>query len=290
MQLAVLVAPAATDASHAFTPLSAAAGAPAVPVAAGSFCAYARPAAIIAAPSQTTLNIFRISDSALEPERSPELYTTELAARLPAVSRFPHTRFLISAAAAAQFPSDYGTEVAFAGRSNAGKSSAINAISGRSGLARASKTPGRTRLLNFFELKVQRRIVDLPGYGYASAPQEDRERWLPLLDQLRARRSLRGMILVVDSRRGLMDGDRLLLDWAEAGGCALHILLSKVDKLKRSESQSVLNATRAALANRGTVQLFSATHGTGVEEAQQVLEDLFSLKDPDDLLEIAGAD
>jgi GTP-binding protein len=118
------------------------------------------------------------------------------------MSRFSQARFLVSAAAPAQFPGDYGIEVAFAGRSNAGKSSAINAIVGHSGLARASKTPGRTRLLNFFEMKVQRRIVDLPGYGYASAPAQDRERWIPLLEALRSRASLRGMILVVDARRG----------------------------------------------------------------------------------------
>ena len=166
--------------------------------------------------------------------------------------------------------------MAFAGRSNAGKSSSINAIVGRAGLARASKTPGRTRLLNFFELGPQKRIVDLPGYGYASAPQEDRERWLPLLERLRDRSSLRGMILVVDSRRGLMEGDRMLIDWARPEERVLHVLLSKADKLNRTESRRVLNATRSELADRGTVQLFSATHGTGVEAAQQLLEQLFS--------------
>jgi len=206
------------------------------------------------------------------------------------VSRFPQARFLVSAASPNQFPPDQGVEVAFAGRSNAGKSSAINAITGRSGLARASKTPGRTRLLNFFELALHRRIVDLPGYGFASAPQEDRERWLPLLERLRARRALRGMILVVDARRGLMEGDRMLIDWAASDRRVLHVLLSKVDKLNRAESQRVLSQTRSALADRGSVQAFSATRGTGVETAQQVLDSVFATKDPDDLGEIAGAD
>ena len=204
-------------------------------------------------------------------------------------SRFSQVRFLVSAAAPQQFPSDFGVEVAFAGRSNAGKSSGINAISGRSGLARASKTPGRTRLLNFFELGVQQRIVDLPGYGYASAPAGDQERWIPLLEALRARNSLRGMILVVDARRGLMDGDRALIEWAEPETRALHVLLSKVDKLSRSDAERVLRATRAELLNRGTVQLFSATKGTGVDEAQHYLEQLY-LKGPGDLDEIAGGD
>jgi GTP-binding protein len=108
------------------------------------------------------------------------------------VSRFPHAQFLISAAAAEQFPPDHGAEVAFVGRSNAGKSSAINAIAQRQGLARTSKTPGRTRLLNFFELGPQRRIVDLPGYGYASAPEAERRTWQPMIEALRERRSLRG--------------------------------------------------------------------------------------------------
>ena len=195
----------------------------------------------------------------------------------------------MSAAAPAQFPGDYGIEVAFAGRSNAGKSSAINALLGRSGMARASKEPGRTRLLNFFELKVQRRIVDLPGYGYASAPREERARWVGLLEALRGRRSLRGIFLVVDARRGLMDGDRGLVEWAQSDVRELHVLLSKADKLKRAESQRVLRATREWLANRGTAQLFSATSHAGVEEAQERLEEWY-VKDPDDLNEIAGAD
>ena len=193
-----------------------------------------------------------------------ELYTTS-------VSRFSQARFLVSAAAPGQFPADRGAEVAFVGRSNAGKSSAINAITQRNALARTSKTPGRTRLLNFFELSESQRIVDLPGYGYASGPEEERRGWQPLIDALRSRESLSGLFVIVDSRRGLLEGDETLLSWAE--GLPVHVLLSKADKLNRSESIQVLRDTRAALGDRATAQLFSAQKRTGVDEAQRRLLD-----------------
>jgi GTP-binding protein len=186
------------------------------------------------------------------------------------MSRFPAARFLLSAAAPGQFPADRGAEVAFAGRSNAGKSSAMNAIAQRHGLARTSKTPGRTRLLNFFELAPERRLVDLPGYGYASAPAAERRAWLPMLDALRDRASLRGSFVVVDARRGLKAEDEALLDWMQPEQ-GVHVLLSKVDKLSRSEADAVLRATVARLAGRGSAQLFSALKGTGVAEAQDTL-------------------
>src|SRR5882757_11481090 len=138
---------------------------------------------------------------------------------------------MLSAAAGAQFPADHGVEIAFAGRSNAGKSSAINAITQRHGLARTSKTPGRTRLLNFFELGTHQRIVDLPGYGYATGPEAERLSWQPLIDALRGRESLRGLFMIVDSRRGLTDGDEALLAWASPTLLRVHVLLSKADKL-----------------------------------------------------------
>ena len=193
-----------------------------------------------------------------------ELYTTN-------VSRFSQASFLLSAAAPGQFPADQGAEVAFVGRSNAGKSSAINAITQRNALARTSKTPGRTRLLNFFELGASQRIVDLPGYGYATGPEVERLSWQPLIDALRVRESLRGLFVIVDSRRGLTDGDETLLAWAQ--GLPVHVLLSKADKLNRGESAQVLRATRTALAGRATAQLFSAQNKTGVEEAQRQLID-----------------
>ena len=207
-----------------------------------------------------------------------ELYTT--VTRYPVwptcrclhpVSRFPHAQFLISAAAAAQFPADQGAEVAFVGRSNAGKSSAINAIAQRQGLARTSKTPGRTRLLNFFELGANRRIVDLPGYGYASAPEAERRTWTPMIEALGHRRSLRGLFVIVDARRGVTAADEGLLDWSSPDH-RIHVLLSKADKLNRSESLEVLRAATQALAGRGaSVQLFSAHSKVGIADAQSVL-------------------
>ncbi|HVW70947.1 MAG TPA: ribosome biogenesis GTP-binding protein YihA/YsxC [Steroidobacteraceae bacterium] len=187
------------------------------------------------------------------------------------MSRFPRAEFLISAAAPGQFPADRGAEVAFVGRSNAGKSTAINTIVQRQGLARTSKTPGRTRLLNFFELAPGQRIVDLPGYGYATGPEAERRTWQPLIDALATRSSLRGWFLIVDARRGIASGDEALLSWAGAGQ-KVHVLLSKADKLNRSESAKVLKSSTAALEGQGTVQLFSALAKTGVEEAQRVLE------------------
>ena len=188
------------------------------------------------------------------------------------MSRFPRAEFLISAAAPGQFPSDHGAEVAFVGRSNAGKSTAINVIVQRHGLARTSKTPGRTRLLNFFELAPTQRLVDLPGYGYATGPVEERRTWQPLINALAGRESLRGWFLIVDSRRGLVAGDEALLEWAAAGQ-KVHVLLSKADKLNRSEGAKVLKESQAALGERGTVQLFSATAKTGIDVAQRTLED-----------------
>jgi GTP-binding protein len=190
------------------------------------------------------------------------LYTTQ-------VSRFSQGRFLLSAAAAAQFPPDFGAEVAFVGRSNSGKSSAINAITQRHGLARTSKTPGRTRLLNFFELGTHQRIVDLPGYGYATGAESERRTWQPLIDALRIRASLRGLFLIVDSRRGVSDADEGLLGWAAP--LPVHVLLSKADKLNRAEAAQLLRRAAAQLAGRATIQLFSVPAKTGMDEAQRTL-------------------
>lgn len=187
------------------------------------------------------------------------------------MSRFPGVRFLTSAASPGQFPPDIGGEVAFAGRSNAGKSSAINAIVRRQGLARASKAPGRTRLVNFFELDAGRRLIDLPGYGYASAPATERRTWAPLIDALRARASLRGLFVIIDARRGITAGDEGLLEWASPAH-RVHVLLSKADKLNRSEASRALGAAAAQFQGRASLQLFSALKGTGVEEAQRTLE------------------
>ncbi len=188
------------------------------------------------------------------------------------MSRFSQASFLISAAAPAQFPPDVGAEVAFVGRSNAGKSSAINAITHRQGLARTSKTPGRTQLLNFFALAPGERLVDLPGYGYANVPAAQRRTWPPLIEALRVRACLRGLFVIVDARRGLKDSDEDLLGWAEPTQ-RVHVLLAKADKLNRAEGAAALRAAQAALAARASVQLFSAHKGTGVKEAEDTLAD-----------------
>lgn len=195
------------------------------------------------------------------------------------MSHFPHARFLLSVAAAAQFPADTGSEVAFAGRSNAGKSSAINAITQRHSLARTSKTPGQTRLLNYFELRDGQRLVDLPGYGYAAVPPAERARWIPLIDLLRDRASLAGLFLIVDARRGVAAEDEAVMEWAAAGQSPpTHVVLTKADKLSRNAARVLLDRTRAALAGRATAQLLSSSMRTGVEEAQRMLDAMLERK------------
>lgn len=190
---------------------------------------------------------------------------------------FRHTRFLTSAAALGGLPADSGREVAFAGRSNAGKSSALNAITGVGGLARVSKTPGRTRLLNVFSLTEAMRLVDLPGYGYAKVPEAERLKWGQLLDgYLSTRQSLAGLIMVMDIRHPLTDYDQQLLSYAAPIQLPVHVLLSKADKLKRGAAAKSLAETRKGLQGWGTVQLFSAHSGDGVDEAQKLLADWLS--------------
>jgi GTP-binding protein len=158
-------------------------------------------------------------------------------------------------------------EVAFAGRSNCGKSSAINAITGRRNLARTSRTPGRTQLVNFFELAPGERLVDLPGYGYARVSEAKRRRWRELIGAyFEDRRSLAGIVLIMDSRNPLKDLDWKLIE--QAGDLSLHVLLSKADKLGRAQADSALREVRRALGPRASAQLFSARSGLGVEEAR----------------------
>ncbi|HEY3644458.1 MAG TPA: ribosome biogenesis GTP-binding protein YihA/YsxC [Gammaproteobacteria bacterium] len=187
---------------------------------------------------------------------------------------FRHTRFLTSAAALGGLPADIGREVAFAGRSNAGKSSALNAITGVGGLARVSKTPGRTRLLNVFTLTEAMRLVDLPGYGYAKVPEAERLKWGEMVGSyLGDRESLAGLIQVMDIRHPLMDFDLQMLGLAGELQLPVHVLLSKADKLKRGAAAKSLADTKKGLRGWGTVQLFSAHSGEGVDEAQKLLAD-----------------
>ncbi|MDH4023272.1 MAG: ribosome biogenesis GTP-binding protein YihA/YsxC [Gammaproteobacteria bacterium] len=192
------------------------------------------------------------------------------------MSLYPEARFVTSAARAAQFLPDEGAEVAFAGRSNAGKSSAINAVVGRRDFARTSKTPGRTQLINFFELGRGQRLVDLPGYGYARVSDEMREHWRELLgDYFGQRKSLAGLMVVVDSRRGIGDFDRQMLGWGGTLGCRLHVLLTKADKLSRRECATTLTAAEAELRELPvTVQLFSATSRLGLDAARAALAEM----------------
>jgi GTP-binding protein len=189
------------------------------------------------------------------------------------VNPFAGARFLLSAAQLAQLPAPDRPEIAFAGRSNAGKSSALNALCGAP-LARVSKTPGRTQLLNFFELP-QARLVDLPGYGYADVPQRVRAGWGALVGGYVERRDgLRGLVLVMDARRPLTDFDRQLLGWLRAQYRPCHVLLTKSDKLAGGAARRTLAEVQRALpalADRSTVQLFSAKSGLGVAEARHVV-------------------
>lgn len=193
------------------------------------------------------------------------------------MSQYPEARFLKSADAPQQFPEDQGVEVAVAGRSNAGKSSAINVIVNRRQFARTSKTPGRTQLVNFFELRRGQRLVDLPGYGFARVSEAMRRHWGVLLaGYFQNRRSLRGLLLIVDVRRGLTDFDLGMIDFAEDVRLPIHILLTKADKLKRGRAAAALLAVERELGDRASVQLFSALKRQGEREARKVLEEFLA--------------
>lgn len=183
-----------------------------------------------------------------------------------------HASFIKSAAGAGGFPDDTGAEVAFVGRSNSGKSSAINRITGQTKLARVSKTPGRTQLINFFDLGENRRLVDLPGYGFARVPDRVRAEWGDLVGHyFRARRSLAGLFLTVDIRRGLRDEDLQMIGWATELGCPVTVLLTKSDKLSRGAGTSGRLEAERILGNDAVVVRFSATDGTGADEARNLM-------------------
>ena len=204
----------------------------------------------------------------------------------PILGLCQQARFLISAAKVDQCPPDEGYEVAFAGRSNAGESSALNTLTHAS-LARTSKTPGRTQLLNFFTLDEERRLVDLPGYGYAKVPIPLKQHWQRHLEAyLGSRESLVGLVLMMDIRHPLTDFDRLMLDWSVASGMPLHILLTKADKLAYGAAKNALLKVRQEVhqgwGDVASLQLFSAPKRLGVEEAQQVLAGWLGLLDEED--------
>ncbi|HVB28572.1 MAG TPA: ribosome biogenesis GTP-binding protein YihA/YsxC [Terriglobia bacterium] len=185
---------------------------------------------------------------------------------------FRHTRFLKSAASLEDLPPDTGREVAFAGRSNSGKSSALNAITGVKGLARVSKTPGRTQLLNFFAVSETRYLVDLPGYGYARVPLAVQRQWGRLMeDYFSARGALAGLVLVMDARHPLTEFDSRLLAWTNPLRLPVLVLLSKADKLSRSAASAVQRQVAQRLQAQAQVQVFSAVSKSGVDDARRVI-------------------
>ena len=196
---------------------------------------------------------------------------------------YRQTAFLTSAAKLSQTPPDTGFEVAFAGRSNAGKSSAINTLCDQKTLARTSKTPGRTQLLNFFAVDEQRRIVDLPGYGYARVALDIKREWQgSLAAYLEGRDCLRGLMLVMDIRHPLKDYDLQMLHWASTIGLPVHALLTKADKLKKGPAGSTLLKVRAAMLKISptfSAQTFSSLKHSGIEDAHAKLDEWLALDD-----------
>lgn len=197
---------------------------------------------------------------------------------------YQHTRFLRGVRDPHQAPPDTGVEIAFAGRSNAGKSSALNTLTGQRALARISKAPGRTREINFFQVMRDRRLVDLPGYGYAQVARSIKDQWQQHIARyLETRRSLGGLVLLMDVRHPLRELDQQVLGWCHVAGVPVHILLTKADKLKRGPAQAALLSVRrhvTARYPRATVQLFSALRAEGAEEARCVLNDWLGLAKP----------
>jgi GTP-binding protein len=193
---------------------------------------------------------------------------------------YQKAEFLLSVANLRQLPPDQGMEVAIVGRSNAGKSSVLNQLTQNNGLARVSKTPGRTQLINLFKLDDQRRIADLPGYGFAKVPPEVKKHWQQLLDQyLQTRECLRGLILVMDIRHPLKDFDKQMLDWCQESDLPVHILLNKMDKLNNNaikQAERQVNEYAALFPTPITSQVFSALKGIGIKELKEFLDGWFT--------------
>ncbi|MEE4244475.1 MAG: ribosome biogenesis GTP-binding protein YihA/YsxC [Kangiellaceae bacterium] len=195
---------------------------------------------------------------------------------------FREASYVMGAAKLAQLPADVGIEVAFAGRSNAGKSSALNVLCEQKSLARTSKTPGRTQLINLFALDEQRRLVDLPGYGFAKVSLEIKQRWQATLSQyLQQRECLRGLVVLSDIRHPLKEVDIDMLYWAAEVGLPTHVLLSKSDKLKQGAAKSTLLKAKKALAEIHpdfSIQMFSALKRTGFDQLMAKLLDWYEFE------------
>lgn len=192
---------------------------------------------------------------------------------------YHRAKFINSAPRLKDAPPDQGIEIAFAGRSNAGKSSAINTLVQQNALARVSKTPGRTQLLNFFAIDEERKLVDLPGYGYAKVPDAIKRDWHKMMESyLQERKALRGIVLVMDIRHPLTEFDWQMVRWCEHAELPLHILLTKSDKLKFGAAKNTLLKVQRDLGQCSvsiTLQLFSALNKTGIDDIHQVLDAWF---------------
>ncbi len=191
--------------------------------------------------------------------------------------------FLISANHLEQLPPDTGAEVAFSGRSNAGKSSALNVITDNGSLARTSKTPGRTQMINYFEIDAEHRLVDLPGYGFAKVPLAVKQHWQKVLEGYFAERhSLKGIILLMDIRHPMKAFDEMMLSWCQQNNISAHVLLTKADKLKRGAAKNSLFRVDRALKDLGlsvSIQTFSAPKKEGVDEARAVIDKWLGFSD-----------
>lgn len=192
---------------------------------------------------------------------------------------YKKTHFLLSVAHLKQLPPDHGAEIAIIGRSNAGKSSVLNQLTQNKNLARTSKTPGRTQLINLFAIDKDRRIADLPGYGYAKVTVEVKQQWEKLLDEyLRTRACLKGLLMVMDIRHPMREFDQQILNWTNESQLPVHILLNKVDKLSASQAKQTLFKISKDLKiyhNPITVQTFSALKGVGMKELYECLNHWF---------------
>ncbi|OAI15426.1 YihA family ribosome biogenesis GTP-binding protein [Methylomonas lenta] len=195
---------------------------------------------------------------------------------------YHQAKFINSAPRLQDAPPDQGMEIAFAGRSNAGKSSAINTLVQQNALARVSKTPGRTQLLNFFEIDAQRKLVDLPGFGYAKVPLALKRDWQKMMESyLKNRQALCGIVLVMDIRHPLTEFDWQMVEWCEHTNLPLHILLTKADKLKFGAAKNTLLKVQRDLSKVTivvTIQLFSALNKTGIDDVHQMLDEWFEFK------------
>ncbi len=196
-------------------------------------------------------------------------------------SNYQQIKFTKSVAHINDAPPDYGIEIAFAGRSNAGKSSAINTLASRKDLARTSKTPGRTQLLNYFEVAPERRLVDLPGYGYAKVPLAIKKQWHVLIEAyLQKRDSLSGIVLVMDIRHPLSEFDWQMLTWCQHARIPTHILLTKTDKLSHGQAKNTLLGVQKecqVFAQEVSLQLFSALKKTGIADIHTILDQWLQL-------------